>query len=168
MNVGDEIEIIVGIPEIFISKAKAGGGVTVKFASIPGQVFDGTISEVAYSISGQSSTYPVTIKLSAPTKDIRPGMSADVTFIFADEGSDAPQKIIAPVAAVGKDTQGNFVFVLNKDSDSAYRVEKRMITVGELLPEGFEIISGISENELIATAGLNTLMDGMKVRLLEK
>lgn len=168
MNVGDEIEIIVGVPESFISKTKAGGNVTVRFSSISDQVFDGTISEVAYSISGQSSTYPVTVKLAAPTKDIRPGMSADVTFIFADEGNDTPQKIIAPVAAVGKDTKGNFVFVLNRDTDSTYRVEKRMITVGELLPEGFEIISGISENELIATAGLNTLMDGMKVRLLEQ
>jgi RND family efflux transporter MFP subunit len=168
MNVGDEIEIIVGVPESFISKIKAGGNVTVKFAPIPGQVFDGTISEVAYSIGSQSSTYPVTIKLSAPTTDIRPGMSADVTFIFTDKGSDAPQKLIAPVAAVGKDTRGNFVFVLNKDSGSVYQVEKRMITVGELLPEGFDIISGLGENELIATAGLNTLMDGMKVRLLEQ
>jgi len=168
MNVGDEIEITVGVPESFISKTKAGGGVTVKFASIPGQVFDGVISEVAYNINSTSSTYPVTVTLSAPTKDIRPGMSADVTFVFSDEGNNAPQKIIAPVAAVGKDTKGNFVFVLIKDSDSAYRVEKRMITVGELLPEGFEIITGLSENELIATAGLNTLMDGMKVRLLGK
>jgi len=168
MNVGDEIEIIVGVPESFILKTKAGGNVTVKFTSIPGQVFDGVISEVAYNINSNSSTYPVTVKLSAPTKDIRPGMSADVTFVFADKGNNAPQKIIAPVAAVGKDTKGNVVFVLNKDSDSAYRVEKRMITVGELLPEGFEIISGLSENELIATAGLNSLIDGMKVRLLEK
>jgi RND family efflux transporter MFP subunit len=168
MNVGDEIEIIVGVPESFISKTKAGGDVTVKFASIPSQVFDGVISEVAYNINSSSSTYPVTVMLSAPTQDIRPGMSADVTFVFANEGDNVPRKIIAPVAAVGEDTKGNFVFVLNKDSDSVYRVEKRMISVGVLLPEGFEIISGISENELIATAGLNTLMDGMKVRLLEK
>ena len=60
-----------------------------------------------------------------------------------------------------------FVFVLNKDSDTGYRVEKRMISIGELLPQGFEIISGLNENELIATAGLNSLMDGMIVRLLE-
>jgi len=168
MNVEDEIEIIVGIPESIISKTKIGGNVAIKFSSIPGQIFDGIISEVAYNINNNSSTYPVTVTLLAPTNEIRPGMSADVTFVFGDDGENTPQKIIAPVAAVGNDTKGDFVFVLNKDADSSYRVEKRMITVGELLPEGFEIISGINEYELIATAGLNSLMDGMKVRLLEK
>jgi RND family efflux transporter MFP subunit len=167
MNTGDDIEVNVGVPESYISKTKARGNVTVRFTSIPDKVFDGVISEVAYNISSASSTYPVTVTLSAPTKDIRPGMSADVTFIFVDERKNAPQRIIAPVAAVGKDTQGNFVFILNKESDFIYRAEKRTITVGELLPEGFVIISGINENELVAIAGLNSLMDGMKVRLLE-
>jgi membrane fusion protein, multidrug efflux system len=168
MNTGDDIEIIVGVPESFILKIKAGGNVTVKFASSPGKIFDGVISEVAYNISSTASTYPATIVLSSPTKDIRPGMSADVSFIPGDKTNKIPDKIITPVAAVGKDTKGNFVFVLNKDSNSTYRVEKRAITIGELLPEGFEVISGINENELIATAGLNSLMDDMKVRLLEK
>jgi hypothetical protein len=95
-------------------------------------------------------------------------MSADVSFIFDENSNNTQQKIIAPVAAVGKDTKGNFVFILKKESESIYIVEKRKIKVGELLPDGFEVISGINENELVATAGLNSLMDGMKVRLLEK
>ena len=167
LSAGDDIEVLVGVPESFISKIKTGGNVTIKFSSIPGKVFDGVISEVGFDIS-RSSTYPVTVTLSAPTNDIRPGMSADVSFIFSGRRNDRPGKIIAPVTAVGQDTKGNFVFVLNKDSDSTYQVEKRMITVGALLPEGFEVTSGISENEFIATAGLNSLMDGMKVRLLEQ
>jgi hypothetical protein len=57
---------------------------------------------------------------------------------------------------------------LKRKRNDIYRVEKRAITVGELLPEGFAVTSGLSENELIATAGLNTLMDGMQVRLLNK
>jgi RND family efflux transporter MFP subunit len=168
MNTGDDIEVNVGVPEKFISKLKVGEKVTVKFTSIQDKVFDGRITEVAYNISSKSSTYPVTISLLAPTSDIRPGMSADVSFIFDENSNNTQQKIIAPVAAVGKDTKGNFVFILKKESESIYIVEKRKIKVGELLPDGFEVISGINENELVATAGLNSLMDGMKVRLLEK
>jgi RND family efflux transporter MFP subunit len=168
MNTGDDIEVNVGVPEKFISKLKVGEKVTVKFTSIQDKVFDGRITEVAYNISSKSSTYPVTISLLAPTSDIRPGMSADVSFIFDENSNNTQQKIIAPVAAVGKDTKGNFVFILKKESESIYVAEKRTIKVGELLPDGFEVISGINENELVATAGLNSLMDGMKVRLLEK
>jgi RND family efflux transporter MFP subunit len=167
MNTSDDIEVDVGVPESAISKIDVGGHVTVTFASIPDKAFDGVISEVAYDISSKSSTYPVTVALSAPTDDIRPGMSADVSFQVGDEGPDRAQRLIVPVAAVGEDTKGNFVFVLKKDSGSEYHAERRTITVGELLPEGFEIISGIHENEWVATAGLNSLMDGMKVRPLE-
>jgi RND family efflux transporter MFP subunit len=167
MNTSDDIEVDVGVPESIISKIDVGGSVAVKFASIPDKTFDGVVSEVAYNINSKSSTYPVTVALSAPTDDIRPGMSADVSFQVGEEGTGLQQKIVVPVAAVGEDTKGNFVFVLTMDSGSVYRAEKRTITVGELLPEGFEIISGIHENEWVATAGLNSLMDGMKVRLLE-
>jgi RND family efflux transporter MFP subunit len=167
MNTSDDIEVDVGVPESIISQLDVGGSVTVKFASIPDKAFDGIISEVAYNINSKSSTYPVTVALSAPTDDIRPGMSADVSFQVGREGTELPQKIIVPVAAVGEDAEGSFVFVLKTDSGSVYRAERRAVTVGELLPEGFEIISGIHENEWIATAGLSSLMDGMKVRPLE-
>jgi RND family efflux transporter MFP subunit len=167
MNTSDDIEVDVGVPESIISRIDVGSKVTVKFASISEKAFDGVISEVAYNISSTASTYPVTVALSAPTADIRPGMSANVSFQIGKEGTEGPQKIIVPVAAVGKDAKGNFVFVLKKDSESVYRAEKRAVTVGELLPEGFEIIIGVRETELVATAGLNSLIDGMKVRLLE-
>jgi multidrug efflux system membrane fusion protein len=167
MNTGDDMEVNVGVPENFISKLKVGSNVTVKFTSIPDKIFDARITEVAYNISSQSSIYPVTVSILAPTSDVRPGMSAKVSFSLNEKSSTTQPKIIAPVAAVGKDTVGNFVFVLKKESESIYIAEKRRINIGELLPEGFEIISGINENELVATAGLNSLMDGMKVRLLE-
>jgi multidrug efflux system membrane fusion protein len=167
MNAGEGIEVNVGVPESIISKTKKGGSVSVTFAAVPDKVFDGIITEVAYTSSG-STTYPVTVKLTAPTSDIRPGMSADVSFVFAREQNNQAPFIIAPVAGVGEDTRSNFVFVLKKEENDIYRVEKRAITVGELLPEGFAVTSGLSENELIATAGLNTLMDGMQVRLLNK
>jgi RND family efflux transporter MFP subunit len=167
MNTSDDIEVDVGVPESIISKIDVGGKVTVKFASIPDKAFDGVISEVAYNINSRASTYPVTVALSAPTDEIRPGMSADVSFQVGKKGTELPQRIIVPVAAVGDGPEGNFVFVLRMDSESVYRAEKRTITIGELLPEGFEVISGIHEDEWVATAGLNSLMDGMKVRLLE-
>ncbi|GAG63280.1 unnamed protein product, partial [marine sediment metagenome] len=35
----------------------------------------------------------------------------------------------------------------------------------ELTNEGFKIVSGLSEGQKIATAGLQTLLDGQKVKL---
>ena len=157
-------EISVGIPEIFISKIKKNQRVDIVFSSMSNQTFSGKVYEVAFSSLG-GSTYPVTVRIDKPTENIRPGMVADVHFSF-DNGKAEVQKMVAPTAAVGEDSNGHFVFGLTKEGTN-YLVKKKQIQIGELTRAGFEIKSGLANGELVATAGLNTLLDGMKVRLLE-
>lgn len=95
-------------------------------------------------------------------------MAANVEFIFSKNSAAKKSKMTVPVEAVGKDNEGNFVFVLNKKSDAVYVAEKKVITVGELLPEGFELISGLKGGEMVATAGLKSLMNGSEVKLLNE
>ncbi len=160
----DNPEISVGIPEVYISKVKKNQPVNISFSSIPDQVFVGKVFEVGFSSLG-GSTYPVTVKIDKPAKEIRPGMAADVRFSF-DNGSINGQKMVAPAAAVGEDNNGNFVFSLFKENDH-YIIKKKKVQIGKLTTSGFEIKSGLDNGELVATAGLNTLLDGMKVRLME-
>jgi hypothetical protein len=47
-----------------------------------------------------------------------------------------------------------------------YVAEKKIITIGNLVPEGFELVSGLEEGDIVATAGLKSLMNGMDVKLL--
>lgn len=158
-------EISVGIPEVFISKVKKDQMVNVVFSSLPDQTFTGKVYEVGFSSLG-GSTYPVTVRIDRPTKDIRPGMTADVRFNFSSGGKEV-QKMVAPTAAVGEDNQGHFVFGLVKEGAN-YIAKKKTIQIGVLTTAGFEIKSGLSNGDLVATAGLNTLLDGMKVRLMEE
>ncbi len=158
-----EPEISVGIPEVFISKVKKNQAVDIVFSSMPVQAFSGKVYEVGFSTQG-GSTYPVTVRIDKPTKDIRPGMAAEVRFDFGL--GNVEQKMVVPVAAVGEDSNGNFVFSLQKSGDN-YAAQKKTIQVGELSPAGFEVKSGLQNGELVATAGLSTLLDGMTVRLME-
>lgn len=157
-------EISVGIPEIFISKIKRNQAVDVVFSSISNQVFSGKVYEVAFSSLG-GSTYPVTVRIDKPTQEIRPGMVADVQFSFSD-GKKVVQKMVAPIDAIGEDNNGHFVFGLTKEGKS-YLVNKKKVQIGALTAAGFEIKSGLTNGDLVATAGLNTLLDGMKVRLMK-
>ena len=54
---------------------------------------------------------------------------------------------------------------LIKENQGNTKVEKQKITVGELTPEGFVIHSGLSVGQKIATAGLQTLLNGQEVKL---
>ncbi len=160
----DNPEISVGIPEIFISKIKRSQNVNIVFSSIPNQTFSGKVYEVGFSSLG-GSTYPVTVRIDKPTQEIRPGMVADVHFSF-NTGKSEQQIMVAPTAAIGEDSNGHFVFGLDKEGEN-YLVKKKKIQIGELTSAGFEIKAGLANGELVATAGLNSLLDGMKVRLME-
>ena len=158
-------EIEVGVPEIFINKIKKGQKVNITFPTSPGQIFEGTVDQVAYA-SGSSPTYPVIVDLNKSAEQIRPGMAANAEFIFSNNSIAAKSKMTVPVEAVGKDSKGNFVFVLNKKSDGVHVAEKKVITIGKLMTEGFELISGLERGEIVATAGLRSLMNGSEVKLL--
>lgn len=157
-------EVEVGVPEIFINRIKQGQKVNISLSSYPEQVFQGVVEQVAYA-SGNSPTYPVVVEIDKSVEEIRPGMAANVSFMFA-KNTASGTKLVVPVEAVGKDNQGNFVFVLQPKNEGIYVAEKKNITIGVLLSEGFELEQGLKQGDLVATAGLSSLMNGLEVKLL--
>ena len=158
-----DIEITVGMPESYISLIQVGSSSSIKFPSIPNKSFEGKISEVSFSATSESSTYPITIKLLSPSKELRPGMSADVTFTFST--SQNRKSLLVPQQTVGKDLEGNFVFTLTKTENDFATVHKRYIKLGQLTNDGFEILDGLVEGEYVVTAGISNLVEGMKVKM---
>ena len=161
-----DLEVNLGLPESYITNVNVQDNVEVSFSALPNEVFEGVVSEVSFSINSQTATYPVVIKLLGDTKSIRPGMAASVTFSINTSKPGQPDLLKVPAQAVGEDESGNFVFVLEA-SEENYVVKRRPVTVGALTANGFEISEGLEEGELIATAGLQILLEDMKVRLYE-
>jgi RND family efflux transporter MFP subunit len=157
-------EVTLGLPEGFINRVKKGQQVDIEFSVLSNKSFTGTVTEVAYSTL--TPTYPVIIEINNPTEDIRPGMAANVTFNFEEEKS-AEVYLIAPVKSIGEDHNGNFVFQLQQNG-SNYKAVKKAVEIGALRSQGFVVRSGITEGDLVATAGLQSLLDGMDVRLFEE
>ena len=169
-------EVKVDVPERFISEIKSGMPVSVAFDTIAGETFSAVVTEVGVGVSGTATTYPVTVRQAESNPKVRSGMAAQVTFRFhATKG-----RIIVPLQSVGEDRDGRFVFVLEKKDKDRAVVKRRAVTIGALAPitiqfieplgsgvvEGMEILEGLEDNELIATAGVKRLIDGTEVKLL--
>ncbi|MEM9260368.1 MAG: efflux RND transporter periplasmic adaptor subunit [Bacteroidota bacterium] len=154
-------EVRIGIPENFISNIKRGEVVDIEFSVLPGKVFSGRVSEISFATGG-APTYPAIITIDKPSETIRPGMAATVTF---KAKANDKATLACPVKALGKDTESTFVYLLEKEGE-AYRVRRNPVEVGDLLPDGFAVKSGLQEGQLVATAGLKSLLDGMQVQLL--
>ncbi|MEL7003900.1 MAG: efflux RND transporter periplasmic adaptor subunit [Bacteroidota bacterium] len=153
------IEINVGVPELYISKIKNGDAVDVE---INDQTMTGTVTEVGFSASG-AAVFPVIIQLNSVNSELRPGMPSAATFTFGSK--DTEQYLVVPIYAVGEDDKGNFVFVIESAEDSTTVVRKQHIQIGDLTDEGFRLLEGLDQGQKIATAGLQTLLDGQKVKL---
>ncbi|MFT6334233.1 MAG: RND family efflux transporter MFP subunit [Halioglobus sp.] len=154
-------EIEVGVPEVLINNFKKGQQVTVEVPSAPNQKFNGKVQKVAFA-SGNSPTYPVIVSIEN-SKQIRPGMAANVTFQFGSQQENTKMLVI-PAVSVGEDAKGNFVFLIDESSDKTL-VKKLPITVGKLTSEGFVVTGGLTVGQKIAVAGLQTLLEGQEVKL---
>ncbi len=164
LNAGEQINIMVGLPENVINKVQTGMEVDISLSAME-DTFKGSVLEVSPVVDGNSSTYPIKIDIITPTTAIKPGMAANVTFNFGAGEAANDNTLVVPVKAVGEDGNGNYVFIIETDDNKTGIVKKQTIELGELTSDGFRIKSGLNGGEKIATAGLQTLLDGQKVRL---
>ena len=163
LNAGIDMQIELGIPENIINQVEKGMTVAINMSSLEDKIFSGQITEVSPSINPNTSTYPVRVKITNPSKEIKSGMAANVTFEFGEKESTI-KTLVIPAKSVGEDVKGNFVFLI-EESESKSIVKKQPITVGKLTSGGFAVTKGLSAGQKIAVAGLQTLLDGQEVKL---
>jgi RND family efflux transporter MFP subunit len=160
---GSNLEVEVGVPGVLITGIAEGDEVRTSFDALPGREFPGIVTEVGVAATGAGMTFPVTVRLAESETGIRPGMSAEVGFLFE---SDSQRVVhLVPSAAVGEDREGRFVFVVEPTEAGLGIVRRRAVNVGELTPEGLEILEGLVDGDRIVTAGWSKIEDGLRVRL---
>lgn len=165
LETGDQLEVSVGVPEQSIARVTKGQRASVRFPAVKGVDFDGTIGEVSYAIDKASSTYPVTVLLDSVAEAIRPGMPAEVTFRLTADPTKAGLTVSAN--AVARDKDGTYVFVVRPARQGLGVVHKKRVSLGALTRQGFRLESGLTEGELVVTAGIDKMYEGLKVRLLK-
>ncbi|MEP0266346.1 efflux RND transporter periplasmic adaptor subunit [Dokdonia sp.] len=163
LNAGTDMEIALGIPENVINQVKQDMTVAIHISSLQDETFSGKITEISPSIDQNTSTYPVRVKITNPSQDIKSGMAANVTFQFGKQ-QPTVKTLVVPAKSVGEDASGNFVFLIDESGDKTI-AKKQPITIGKLTSEGFAVTNGLSAGQKIAIAGLQTLLDGQEVKL---
>ena len=163
---GEQIEVSVSVPASIIRRIEKGAEAKALFNSLGGKTFAGTVTEVGVASVGGATTFPVTVRLTEGQDQVRAGMSADVTFVFASE-HEGP-KYSLPVSAVGEDREGRFVFMLQSEGDGLGTVHRTPVEVGEILADGIGIVAGVKPGDLVVTAGVSRIYDGLQVRVPEK
>jgi RND family efflux transporter MFP subunit len=159
----DRLEVLVSVPEVLIGQIQMGDQVNVTFDALAGRTLAGSVSEVGVAPSEMATTFPVTVRLDGDTDEIRPGMAAEVAFTFG--ATDDRERFFVPPFAVGEDRDGRFVFRVEPTEPGLGIVHRSPVEVGELTAEGLEILSGLSDGDLVVTAGVSKITDSLLVRI---
>ncbi|WP_027184603.1 efflux RND transporter periplasmic adaptor subunit [Desulfovibrio inopinatus] len=161
LKADQQLEVVVGIPDVLIADIYRGEQVVVTFDALPGASLSGIVTEVGVD-AGSSTTYPVTITLTERPVRARSGMAARVTFVL---GKKKGKPIVPAVAVVGNPDTTTHVFTV--DPETAI-IHKKMVTLGPITKHGLTIDSGLIPGEILVIRGVHSVEEGMKVRILSE
>jgi membrane fusion protein, multidrug efflux system len=150
----DSVKVIVNVLEKDLPRLPQVKKATVTVDALPGKEFNGIVARSSEAIDLSTRTLAVEVDVPNTTRELKPGMFAEVTLIVS-ERQDA---LTLPTAAVLKDDSGSYVFASEDNKARQIRV-----TAGGEQDSRTEIISGLEGNEDIITTGQQFVKDGGQI-----
>jgi RND family efflux transporter MFP subunit len=141
----------------YVKDIRVGDHVDVLVESLGGKKFDGVISRTTQKVDEETRTMTTEIEVDNPNLELVPGMYAQVLL----RAQKRPAALAIPIEAVA---QGNdpVVYVINKDQ----QIEARPVKLGLETPSFYEVLSGLTEGDLVLTGAHSAVKPGQKVKAL--
>ena len=143
------IWVLADVYERDLGKVKIGQKVRMTSTAYPGEPFDGKVGFMYPAVSEQTRTLKIRMEFANPALQLRPGMYAEVEL----EGSGGPV-LAVPADAVMDGGDLQYAFVVHNGT----HFEPRLLTIGRRSNDLMEVLSGLSEGELVITSA-NFLID---------
>jgi len=155
----DNVEIMVDVPEQYISQMKVGDTATANIDSIPDLIIEGKITSIVPQADKSARTFPVRIMVSNAEHVIKSGMLARVSFLV---GEPSLVKLV-PKDAIFEQNKINFVYVVNNGSAQPVQVDKG-ISYNDLI----EVNGPIETGQLVVIRGNERLRPGQPVNVMNQ
>ncbi len=159
IGVTDPVYVEVGVSDASIGDIAIGQTARITtFGS--GIIRSGIVDEIAASADPTTRTYAVRLKVENPDDALKSGMIVKTEFF----SKNAPV-ITVPLDSVLQLHSGPVVFLYDPNQQKVWRTN---VTTGEISGDRLQILSGLSEGQLLVTAGQFQLHDGDSVVLVEE
>jgi len=153
-----ETEIAIAVPEQDAHRIAVGQSAAITLWAGPRTTSEGRIREIAGQADAASRTYAVRVTATTPPQSMRLGMTATVAIRI--DAASGP--LVVPLTALTQADGAAVVFVVDAEKKT---VRRTPVTVGGTADEGVRVAGGLSAGDLVVTAGVQFLRDGMRVRL---
>lgn len=153
-----ETEIAIAVPEHDVVRLAAGQPIEVTLWAGPRLTLAGRIREISAQADPASRTYAVRATVHEPPPAMRLGMTASVAIKVLGPA----ESVVVPLTAMTEIDGSAVVFVVEPASRA---VRKTPVTIGGTAADGLRIADGLQAGDIVVTAGVQFLRDGMRVRL---
>jgi RND family efflux transporter MFP subunit len=149
------LRLKIDVPEQSIGKVGIGQGISLQVSAYPDRNFAGTVVRMSPSLNTAART--LTVEAEVPNSDgmLRPGQFATVRITQ----SKPENAVMVPASSIKAEGDINKLYVI-KDGVA----HERIIQVGLLEDNTIQVKNGVAEGEVVATSGLDKLIDGVLVR----
>ena len=161
---GGALEIRLYMAERFISKMALNLPCEITLDAWPGEVFQGSISELSPTVDPASRTMEVRVNVRNAGSKLKAGMFAKVKIIT--ERKNNIVKI--PAASVTNRFGERYIFIVDSSNPENPVAQKRPIVQGILIDGVLEVSEGLTAGEEIVIRGMSLLEDGSRVNIIER
>jgi membrane fusion protein, multidrug efflux system len=150
-----QIEVVVAVPESKMNELKVGDKVAIKLWADRAKTYLGHVREIAPAADSATRAFDVRVTITDADEAVKLGMTAGVRF-----AQDEVNEIIIPSTALTQAHGKNLVWVIDQHNIA----NPREVTTGQYTESGVVIKSGLKANEMVAIAGIHTLIKNQKVK----
>jgi len=153
VGVPKPLEVVAEVNEEDIPRVAVGQVALLRTDAFPNERLQAKVREITPMGDPITKTYRIRLALPDDTP-LRPGMSVEANVISREK----PNALLVPSDAI----RDNAAFVIEGS-----RLRKRNVKVGIRGTRQTEILSGLTENERVASPAGTELTDGIRVRIVE-
>ena len=161
----DAVYVDFRLPERLQGKVRTGQTAQVSFDALPGVRYAAVVQAINPQIDADGRSVAVRGCIDNRRLELRPGMFARVTAVFAER----PDARVIPEEAVVPDGTSPYVFKIVEGKDPGSRVARRTpVRLGVRTPGFVEVLDGLAAGDLVVSAGQQRIQkDGTAVRVVE-
>lgn len=158
----DPLKVDFRVPEVFLASLRVGQRIAVTVDALPGREFGGEVYAIDPLVDASGRAVVIRARIANPDDTLRPGLFARVSLVV-DEKLEAvfvPEQSLVPV------NDQLFVFKVVDGPQGGKVVAFTKVKLGERRKGEAEVVEGLKPGDVVVTAGLLKVRDGMPVQIL--
>jgi membrane fusion protein, multidrug efflux system len=158
----DPLKVDFRVPEVFLASIRVGQRIALTVDALPGRDFAGEVYAIDPLVDAGGRSVVIRARIANPDDVLRPGLFARVGLVV-DEKLEAvfvPEQSLVPV------NDQLFVFKVVDGPQGGKVVAFTKVKLGERRKGEAEVVEGLNSGDIVVTAGLLKVRDGMPVQVM--